>query len=171
MEQFERVNRYLKRINEIYSGVFSSTGHDKYQYDDDVISFFIHCYHIRDWVIHLNKVGINARQVDNFINQHLALKICADLANGSKHCRLTRNLRTTDQPHITYKEHQTSTWLTGDGGGEVMESKYSIAANAELFDALELATECVTLWSKFIDNMKTHNKALQPTPKSGAAEL
>ena len=171
MEQFERVKRYLVKMNEIYSGIFSSTGHDKYQYDDDVISFFIHCYHVRDWIIHLNKVGITAKQVDNYINQHLALRVCADLANGSKHCRLTRNLRTTDQPHITYKEHQTSTWLTGNGGGEVMESKYSIVADEKLQDALELATECVNLWSEFIDGMKAHNTALQPTPKSGAAEL
>jgi len=52
-----------------------------------------------------------------------------------------------------------------------MESKYSIVADEKLQDALELATECVNLWSEFIDGMKAHNTALQPTPKSGAAEL
>ncbi|MCK4706722.1 MAG: hypothetical protein KAT90_14690 [Gammaproteobacteria bacterium] len=169
MEQFNRTKRYLERLNTIYSGVFSSDGHDKYKYDDDVVSFFIHCYHVRDWIIHLNKLGITAKQVDNYINQHLALKVCADLANGSKHCNLTRNLRTSEQPHIAYKEHQTSTWLTGNGVGEVMESKYSIVADTETYDALELATECVNLWSEYIEQLKTHNKALKRDSAKNAA--
>ena len=142
----------------IYTGVFSSTGHDKYKYDDDVISFFIHCYHVRDWIIHLNKVGMDSQQVDDYINQHKALKICADLANGSKHCELTRSLRTSKQPHVAYKEHQTSTWHTDEGGGEVMESKYGIYTGTETLDALELATECVNLWSQFIEQIQNAHK-------------
>ncbi|EPF6752170.1 hypothetical protein NPI09_004770, partial [Escherichia coli] len=82
-------------------------------YDDDVISFFIHCYHIRDWIIHLNTLNIRANHVDIFINEHQALKICADLANGSKHCKLTRSMRTGRQPHIAAKQKQTSTWYSG----------------------------------------------------------
>ena len=70
MEQFERTKRYLLRIGKIYEGIFSSSAHDKDGYDDDVISFFIHCYHIRDWIIHLNRLGITAQQVDSYINSH-----------------------------------------------------------------------------------------------------
>ncbi|EDI0662644.1 hypothetical protein OD551_000005 [Salmonella enterica] len=81
MEQVKRSKRYLNRIEKIYSGIFSSSGHNKEDYDDDVISFFIHCYHIRDWIIHLNTLNIRASHVDIFINEHQALKICADLAN------------------------------------------------------------------------------------------
>lgn len=159
MEQFERTKRYLARIEGLYSGVFSASGHDRDTYDDDVISFFIHCYHIRDWIIHLNKLGITVRQVDSYINEHKELRICADLANGSKHCKLTRSLRTECQPHIAGKERRTSTWLTSNGGGEVMKSKYTVLSNTELLDALELAKECVNLWGSFIDKMKDHNKA------------
>ncbi|MCK4842621.1 MAG: hypothetical protein KAT04_12190 [Methylococcales bacterium] len=154
MEQFDRTKRYLQRVKDIYSGIFSSSGHDKESYDDDVISFFIHCYHIRDWIIHLNKVGVSAKQVDFFINSHTALKICADLANGSKHCKLTRSLRTKKQPHIVGKTHETTTWLTGNGGGEHMKSKYSILSGENIYDALELAEESVLLWEQFIEEMK-----------------
>ncbi len=153
MEQVERAERYLSRLKEIYSGVFSSTGHDDKHFDDDVVSFFIHCYHIRDWIIHLNKLNITAKEVDSFINEHNALKICADLANGSKHCKLTRSLRTERQPHITGKQKQSSTWLSGDGGGEYIECKYTILSDRKFYDALELATECCQLWHQFIDNM------------------
>lgn len=154
MEQFERTKRHLKRIEGIYAGIFSSSGHDKEAYDDDVVSFFIHCLHIRDWIIHLNKSGVTGQQVDSYINSHKALKICADLANGSKHCRLTRSLRTEGQPHIAGKERQTSTWLAGSTGGEVMQCKYTIFSNTEFVDALKLARECVQLWESYMNELE-----------------
>lgn len=157
LEQFERTKRYLMRMEGIYGGIFSSLGHDEEAYDDDVISFFIHCYHVRDWIVHLNRVGIKAHQVDSYINNHRALRICADLANGSKHCKLTRSLRTDRQPHISGKERQTSTWLIGSGGGEVMKRKYAVATSSELIDALELARDCVRLWESYICAFESHN--------------
>ena len=160
MEQLERTKRYLKRIENIYSGVFSSSSRDEEAFDDDVISFFIHCYHVRDWIIHLNKLGITARHVDSYLDSHRALRICADLANGSKHCRLTRSLRTDHQPHIVSKERHTSFWLTGDGGGEVMKCKYTVLSNTEFFDALELATECVQLWDAYVFGLQTQHSQL-----------
>lgn len=155
MEQFDRAQRYLNKIRNIYSGVFSSYSHDKDGYDDDVISFFIHCHHIRDWIIQLNKVGVTPKQVESYVNEHLALKICADLANGSKHCRLTKNIRTNRQPHIAGKEYRSSTWYTTNGGGVYLKSKYTIIAGIETHDALELAEECIQLWSKYIEKMKS----------------
>ncbi|QXX27523.1 hypothetical protein JMJ84_14030 [Salmonella enterica subsp. salamae] len=158
MEQIERSKRYLNRIEKIYAGIFSSSGHDKEDYDDDVISFFIHCYHIRDWIIELNTLNIKSGQVDIFINKHQALKICADLANGSKHCKLTRSLRTGHQPHIAAKQKQTSTWYSGTGGGEVMTCKYTILCDGKLYDALQLARECIQLWDSYISELKALKK-------------
>lgn len=154
LEQLERAKRYLNKIENIYAGIFSSSIHEKEAYDDDVTSFFIHCYHVRDWIINLNKIGVTARQVDAYIDSHLALKICADLANSSKHCKLTRSLRSGHQPHIAGNERKTSTWLTGNGGGEVVQSKYTVLSNGAHFDALELAKECVQLWELYIAELK-----------------
>jgi hypothetical protein len=154
MEQIERAKRYLKRIENIYEGIFSSSGHNKYAYDDDVISFFIHCYHIRDWIIQLNLKGITAQDIDSYINKHQSLKICADLANGSKHCKLTRSIRSGREPHITGKSRETSTWLTSNGGGEVMKCKYTILSSTGLIDALELAKECMKLWDLYVNNLE-----------------
>lgn len=39
MEQVKRSKRYLNRMEKIYSGIFSSSGHNEEDYDDDVISF------------------------------------------------------------------------------------------------------------------------------------
>lgn len=156
LEQLERTKRYLKRVEEIYAGIFSSSGHDKEAYDDDVVPFFIHCYHVRDWIIHLNKVSVTARQVDAYIDSHRALRICADLANGSKHCKLTRSLRSDRQPHIAGKERHTSTWLTGSGEGEVMKCKYTVLSNTECVDALDLAAECVQLWESYVRELEAY---------------
>lgn len=158
MEQLERTKRYLLRIERIYGGIYSGSNHDKDSYDDDVISFFIHCYHVRDWIIHLNKLGVTASQVDAYINQHKALMICADLANGSKHCVLKRSLRTSRQPHISGKERRTSTWLGNNGGGEVMKCKYTIVSNSELLDVLDVARDCVRSWESFMGDLQTLKK-------------
>ena len=102
MEQIDRANRYLERLQSVYGGIFT-TSDDRNLYKDDTITFFMHCYHVRDWIIHLNKVEIVASHVDEFINSHNELKICADLCNGSKHYRLQRNIRSGRQPHIAGK--------------------------------------------------------------------
>lgn len=163
MEQLERAKRYLARMEKMYEGVLSSS-HDRESYDDDVVSFFIHCYHIRDWIIHLNKLGITAKEVDLYINSHRSLMICADLANGSKHCKLTRSLRTERQPHIAEKRRETSGWLTSNGGGEVMTSKYTVLSNGELFDALDLARDSISLWEKY---SKIHQEAYRDQKQQG----
>jgi hypothetical protein len=151
LEQFEIVKRYLKRIEAMYEGVSLLPDYDKKYHDDDVISFFIHCYHVRDWVIHLNNRGVNAKEVDEYINSNRALSVCADLANGSKHCRLTRETRTEDQPHVSGSEKLTSTF-----GEElsVIKCKYRIMSNKKTLDALVLAKECVVLWDDFFVKIK-----------------
>lgn len=153
LEQFARAERYLGRIRRIYEGVLLSARHDKDGYEDDLISFFMHCYHIRDWILHLNKAGVSAAQLDDFINNNEVLRVCADLCNGSKHCKLTRKPRSGLQPHVAGKSYQASTWFVGSGGGEVLQAKYSVVTSTGAVDALDLAEECLHLWREFILEM------------------
>ena len=81
LPQLHRVRRYLERINRIYEGTYVAVDSADY-YDDEVVSFFIHCHHIRDWILQLSKLPISSKQIDDFINQHEELKICADCSNG-----------------------------------------------------------------------------------------
>ncbi|WP_154650910.1 hypothetical protein [Reinekea blandensis] len=147
MEQFEIVKRYFKRLEAIYEGVQLSPGYNRECYDDDVMSFFIHCYHVRDWLIHDENFNISSREVDEYIDTHRALSVCTDLANGLKHCRLTRRTRTENQPHVSGRERLTSKF--GDELS-VMSCKYRVMSSNENIDALDLAKECVRLWDDFI---------------------
>ena len=156
LEQIERAQRYLERLRSVYTGIFT-TSDNRDLYEDDAITFFMHCYHVRDWIVHLNRVGITASQVDEFINSHDELKICADLCNGSKHCRLQRNIRSGQQPHMAGKEYDTSTWLTSSGGGNVVKARYTILTASGSIDALALAERCMILWSEFIAGMSNRS--------------
>lgn len=150
MEQLERARRYLLRMRAIYSGVWSDS-HGRQECEDDVLSFFVHCYHIKDWIVRLNKLGITHRQVDSFIDSKECLSICTDLCNGTKHCTLTRPTRTGGQPRVAGKQYTSSVWLTGSGGGEIIQGKYSIVTSTGIVDALDLAEECMQCWSEYID--------------------
>jgi hypothetical protein len=140
LEQFELVKRYLYRVESIYQGVPLLPHVEKEFYDDDVISFFIHCFHIKDWAIN---AGVNKKEVEEYVNCHKALRVCADFANGSKHCKLTINLRTGYQPYVGGRERFTSRF--GDET-PIMQCSYRIVCNSEVMDALSLAKECVELW-------------------------
>lgn len=146
MEQVERTRRYLTRLRRIYSGVPYPADTREYLVDD-ALSFVMHCHHIRDWIIHLNRAGITERDVDAFIDQHLELRICADLCNGTKHYRLTRKKRTPRQPHLAGRR-----FVSTGMGDEIRttKGKFLIVSDQTILDALELAEACMTLWEAFI---------------------
>lgn len=153
MEQIDRAQRYLDRLREIYGGIVSQ-GHDKQRHEDDLWSFFMHCYHIRDWILQLNQVGVTQNQLDAFINQHEALRVCADMCNGAKHCKLERRTRSGCQPHIAKRTYHSSAWLTGAGGEEVVIGDYLVRTASGFVDALQLAEDCMCLWRGFVEQLQ-----------------
>jgi hypothetical protein len=153
VEQFDRAYRYLTRMRSIYEGGHADSYSRQY-FEDDVLSFFVHCYHIKDWIVRLNRIGVTHKQVEDFIDSKECLKICADLCNGAKHCTLTKPPRTGRQPHVSGKQYRSSFWLSGAGGGEILRGKYSIVTATGVVDALYLAEECMRCWSTFIDQMR-----------------
>ena len=150
MEQIERAKRYLERIRKIYGGT-ALPWEERICLQDDVISFFMHCYHIKDWIIELSRVKVTPQEINEFINKHEALKICADLCNGSKHCQLTRTPKTGQQPHIVSSQYQTGS----NNESVFVKGRFSVLSNQEFHDALELAEECMALWNAFIADLQT----------------
>jgi hypothetical protein len=57
-------------------------------YYDDLQHFFQDCWHLKDWIKNDSSAGIGAN-IESEVDAHKALRIVADLANGSKH--LARN--------------------------------------------------------------------------------
>jgi len=128
---------------------------------DDAFSFFVHCYHIRDWIIELNRAGLRREDVDAFVNQHRELRICADLCNGTKHCYLTRP-KTDRQPHVATQSFDSR---GVNGVMHTTKGKFRIMSDGKFYDALELAESCMKLWDEFINRMDERtNDASETTP-------
>ncbi len=111
--------------------------------------FFIHCHHISDWIIKLNRVGETKTAINKFINEHNELIICADLCNGQKHFRLER-VRGDRQPHVSGKEWIITTYTPEADKPVIFRAKYRIVAGNEIYDALGLAEKCIDLWRGYI---------------------
>ncbi len=135
----------------MYNGSNSLQWEDRHYHKDDVYSFFVHCNHLRDWVLHLNKIGINKSDIIEFIRENKPIQICADLANYAKHCRLEQKLWSGDQPHIGLSTHQSANMHNELG----VKSEFIIFLGNESFDALEIAEQCWSLWRTFINKYKT----------------
>jgi hypothetical protein len=113
----------------------------------------MHCYHIKDWVQHLYcKTKAQEQEVEDFINQHDELKICADLCNGSKHYRLRSidRYRSGAPQTLEVAQHDPVTYLTGSGGVEVHRCQFSIESESTSHDALTVAEKCMELWEGYV---------------------
>jgi hypothetical protein len=116
-----------------------------------VYSFFIHCHHIGDWIIQLNIVGVSEKDINAFINAHKELRICADLCNGTKHCVLTKKMRTVRQPHLA---GMSFTSIEMPDQICTIKGKFQILSENEFYDALDIAESCMRLWDDFVAAMK-----------------
>jgi hypothetical protein len=93
--QYERLKRSLKIIEDQDLNTID--------YNDGIWHFFQDCYHLKDWIIndpsvdisikgkYLDKKHKEGHKVEKYIIDNLDLSICADLANRSKHLKLTHS--------------------------------------------------------------------------------
>jgi len=99
-EQLARAGRYYESVRQLRTGASNARGVDAQRravndavvrYSDDVWSFFIHAWHVRDWIKHDVSLPIDIRdRILAGVNASRWLCICADLANGRKHFELSR---------------------------------------------------------------------------------
>jgi hypothetical protein len=154
MEQLDRAGRYLSRMRYAYQGIQEPTLVFTIEDPrDDCISFFMHCYHIKDWVQHLCCHTKEQKQaVEDFINQHEELKICADICNGSKHYKLRSigRYRSGEPQSVEVVQHEPITYLTGSGGLEVHKCQFAEESEGASHDALRLAEKCMELWGGYV---------------------
>ena len=156
--QYDRARRYLERLKMIYEGTFPvhrCFGNLDY-FDDEVVSFFIHCYHVKDWIIGYSTEPLTSSEIERFINAHDELKICADFCNGEKHCKLERKTRTGSQPHFFSREQSVTHFSPESGVPSVYQASYTILSGDKHYDALVIAERCIELWDLFISSNNGH---------------
>lgn len=161
MEQLERTQRYLERMRRLYRGV-PAEWERRHEFEDDVYSFFVHCYHVRDWFLHLNKINLTEKELEEFIGKHHALRICADLCNGTKHCTLTRKRRTKDQPRLFGRKSVGHPQSSNTSQDAFLSSRFTILSGGVTYDALEVAEACMFAWTNLVVWLRENTPSEKP---------
>jgi hypothetical protein len=106
----------------------------------DFENFFTHCFHLGDWLWEDKSTGLTEKQVRKFIEKDPALRICAGVANTTKHrTRSQSNAMTARIASVGFNDKETRVsidWSKGPHGGTV--------------DALDLARRCVAAWKGYL---------------------
>ena len=154
-EQYERMHRSYDRFREIKTRLADKVSAD---HEDDVYAFFMHCYHLKDWV--KNDTSVKTRMpnigadVEQFITESEALSLCAALCRSFKRLELNRSQSSAPRVFGRTRYH----YQLNIGSRSSMRLEWLVERNNKSpMDALELATECIAEWDKFL-------KRLSPLP-------
>lgn len=144
-EQLDRIKRLEEDIRR-----FSVASDDNFAPAVDAfISFFIQCYHLRDWLIESRYGRID---IDIFVSESFSLSLCRDLANKQKHKTIDKY-----EPQHHFLEHKVegsniSTPIVQYYDPFRKENRFGIDVQelGTLVDVIDLAEKCVNEWERFL---------------------
>jgi len=139
------MKRSYQRFAQIDQGRRHDMGCENYR--DEVYSFFLDCYHLKDWLINDPGFPGNKDDVEDYVNSNQELRLCADICNRKKHLLLGKP-RSTENPSVSGQKIDLN---SGTGVG-MIKIKFTIDTASGTRDAFELATKCLELWKEFIVN-------------------
>jgi hypothetical protein len=106
----------------------------------DFENFFTQCFHLGDWLWEDKSTGLTDKQVRAFIDQDAAMRICAGMANTTKH-------RTRSQPNAMTARIAA---VGFDDGGTRVSIDWSEGPHGGTENALDLAWRCVAAWEGYL---------------------
>ena len=145
--QYDRMIRWYKKFEEIDQGKEVERERQDFFHDHDIVyAFFQNCFHLKDWIINDPDVTLPKSDVVDYTYKTDCLKLCSDIANGTKHLRLDKT-RSGISPTIG----PLNITLTELPNRNVRYAiKYSIGTTSGYFDAFEIATQSIQKWKDFI---------------------
>ena len=145
IKQFKRVKRWYSRFKDINDGMVHHKNTD--YYEDEVHTFFINCYHLKDWIKKSDKKKyFDVETLFNKKSGKLCMQICADFCNGSKHMEAERRPRIDKNTKITNKDIKICL-------GKIPPTivlNYRIGVAGKFYNAFDIATDCVNEWKKYL---------------------
>ena len=144
-EQVARIDRLMEIVRAPDQD--SLTGRLQFE---DVLIFACQCmWHLRDWI--LNDPEFRAKDKNGLrddIHKERCLRICADLANGSKHLVLAH-----PKTSVSLSDRQGIHLETSKG---IFQVKYYVRSSdgSDPYDGVEIReflNECRTTWQRIID--------------------
>lgn len=142
--QWTRVQTRLEQVRAVYRGIAGGTEDAM----DMTLCFFEAVHHLKDWLGNDPASGLSKHDGDALIEPSPTLKLCADLANGSKHLLLA-STRTGDLS-TTISRNDVNILV---GPGTVAHRFYVQSAGSE-HDVLQIAERAVGEWSSFLTSKR-----------------
>lgn len=154
-DQYARMQRSFEKVRK--------TAHrSSIDYDDDVLHFFMDCWHLKDWIKSDAKVDPQVKgAIDQEIDRHLSLRIARTLANGWKHLKPDRQ---KSGAQVTTKRIAasvaTKSVTVGLGGsGELVVTHEVRLDDGTVTTAQEIAVEACVAWDAVLNKL-----GLDPKP-------
>jgi hypothetical protein len=125
---------------------------------DDTYSFFLHCYHLKDWLAHDETFRRSRDEIEDFVSRTPALAICGDVANSIKHLKLLKTPRSGDTPGELDAKFETRMAKTfAFDGVERPFERATIYIKHMGFPkpVVRIADEAYYAWRDFIKNAET----------------
>lgn len=88
---FNRLERWKGRV---LVSMADTSKADFHEVNDFALTYFMWCHSLRDWLI--KSETISERELDCELSQHIEWAVCRDIANRSRHFKITRNPRDAD---------------------------------------------------------------------------
>lgn len=142
-EQLDRIKRLKEELER-----FSIATDDNFKTAVDAFtSFFIQCYHLRDWLIQ-SRYG--SRDINIFISKSVWLTLCRDIANKQKHNQI--DMYEQQNHFVSHKVFGISTPIISYYDPSRNENRFGIDVEefGTLIDVLDLADKCIEEWGKFL---------------------
>ena len=145
-EQYNRMRRSLERLQRIANGT-DDTSADGAR--DALIHFYQDAYHLKDWLKNDGTVAIGG--VEQAVNNDTTLQLAADLANGTKHLRLT-DTRTGDlKTAFTSQSVTVRPGTVGSGApGRPPMYDWTVESGGHAHDAVALAADVAAAWETWL---------------------
>jgi len=152
-QQYDRMKRFLRRI--------ADQNRDQMDYIDDMWSFFMHCYHLKDWIKNdpQTKSGVG-HKVEDKITDSAPLRMVADLANRVKHFCLKPNMikgNNANMASIGVTMMPLSLTLESEETDPASCTvKYRVIIKTDRgdkIDGLQLAEDAVKEWDKILKDL------------------
>ncbi len=142
-EQLDRI----KRLKEDFERFSIATDDNFEKAIDAFTSFFIQCYHLRDWLM---ESRYDRRDIDIFISKSAWLSLCRDIANKQKHKKI--DLYEPQNHLVEHKVSGISTSIISYYDPYREKNRYGVDVEefGTLIDVIDLAEKCIKEWERFL---------------------
>jgi hypothetical protein len=172
-DQYQRMLRWYERFRQIDEGRQPNADFEA-QYDE-VLAFFMNCDHLYDWIeidFKVDKSHHNIQKYRRFLtdlkefrNGDDMLKLCTDLSIGAKHLHSHRKSHFGEEIGGICREIH----IDETGSNPSVKSKWKIKVHSgKEYDAFDIATHCITIWKKFLDDHQKQIRELMDRPEEGS---